>query len=78
MTIKEIQEQMAATVQKETGAEVEITFFSDAPLRFSMFTMDGDNYRAAKNLLAQTATLDSQETYEDEEGTEYYAFFTTL
>jgi hypothetical protein len=78
-TIKDIQRAMATEVEAVTGAKVDITFFNDSPLRFSMFTLDGVNYRVAVDLLTQTATLDNEETYTDEytpDEVEYYAYFT--
>lgn len=78
-TIRDVAMEMSRVISKDVGADVQITFFCDEPLKFSVFTLSKDGYDKALTVLGQTATalaLESEEVYEaDGDETEYYAYF---
>lgn len=77
ITMSQIRSHFAATVRKETGAEVEFTL-TTLDGDFSIFTLDGERFDAVVEFLSRIdgVTLNDTTKYEEDgEPTEFYAYF---
>lgn len=66
MTRQDIQNQIAKTINRETGAVVEVTLVSNT--RLSVFAENQADINAAMNIMQQvpSVTLESTESYADD------------